>query len=134
MIKDNEKTYIYTISGRRYVDYEPSTHTDPISGSYLIMMRPRNNGGFMVAAENCWGEWSLSDLLRSIGGYGEVPKFPLISEPTKQTSTALYGGNFEYNNGVWSSSQSSNFGLTRHDPVIFDEFISKLTLEERIKS
>lgn len=125
MITDNEKIYIYTIEGRRYVDYDSSTHSDPISGSYLIILRPRSNGRFMVAAENCCGEWSLCDLLRSVGGFGDVPKFPLISEPTKQTSTALYGGNFEFNGTVWEPSRNWKFGFTKNNSELFYQFVEK---------
>lgn len=132
MPNNPDKSYLFVQKEGRFLEYDPLSMLDSFHGSYLIMLRPQAKGKFMVAAQSNGVDWPLIDLVRGVGGYAPL-RIPLIGEPNKHGSLAVYGGNFEYNNGVWSSSQSLNFGLTRHDEVKFNEFISKLPLEERIK-
>ena len=126
-----DKSYLFVQNNNHLQEYDPSCMVlRPIHGSYLVMLRPQAKGKFMVAVESNGVDWSLIDFIRGVGGYGSS-RIPLIGESNKPESLALYGGNFRYNNDVWTSSPSDMFPLTHHDPKEFKKFISKLTLEER---
>ena len=90
-----------------YVPFNAVFGSKKLSGSYLILVQDKVKPNavrrrFMVAVErNDKKDWLLKNLLISIG----KGQFLLDSTLDGQNSVALFGGNFTYGGGVWTSKQ-----------------------------